>query len=346
MEKVRYYNFHDILKMKVINGRKSIFDKYLDKPFYHYEVSKLENTDLSIFVGKVSPDKEDCFIVDGRYYIKKNYIFYENTYKYARWKVEIKGLESAKTEVNIQSNLPGRVVFPGETIYSLIRYKLCLKGYPLIHGSGVGLNNQGYIFSARPGTGKTITTINLVKKGFNYYSDDSVILGKKEFFGFIVPLNLRFTYDVEKLLGIHFSPSVKLQLFWKKMLYFLTLKKISLFTTLRAEDVFKDAIKEKANITKIFVLTQGSEFSVKKHPRREEITKKIFLNMWFESPELVSMQYAYNFVFPDNSLANFWNNTYESIFQNIGNTEYYEIILPFNYSHDIFERFYGEVLAV
>lgn len=346
MEKVSYYNFHNILKVKIVKCRKSVFDNYLDKTFYHYEADKLDNIDLSIFIGKVLPDKENCFIVDGRYYVKKDYIFYENTYKYARWKVEIKGLESAETEVNIQSNVPGRVVFPGETIYSLIRYKLCLKGYPLIHGSGVSLNNHGYLFSARPGTGKTITTVNLVKKGFDYYSDDSVILGKREFFSFIVPFNLRFTYDVEKLLGIHFSPSIRFQLFWKRMLYFLTLKKVSLFTTLKAEDVFKDAIKEKTNISKVYVMMQGWEFSVKKYRRREDIAKKIFLNLWFESPELISMHYAYNFVFPDSSLANFWNNTYDSIFQAIENVQYYEVILPFNYSEDIFERFYEEALAV
>jgi hypothetical protein len=158
------YNYHDILKMRIIRRKKSIFDAYLEKLFSHYEVDEIDNSDLCIMIGEFSPDLKDCFVVDNHYYVKEDYIFYENKYKYARWKVEISGLESAQTNVRIASNPFGRVVFPGETVYSLMRYKLALKGHPLIHGSGVGLNGKGHIFSSRSGTGKRLLLFSLLRR--------------------------------------------------------------------------------------------------------------------------------------------------------------------------------------
>ena len=336
------YNFHNILKLRIIRQKKSVFDTYLNKICSHYEVPQIDNPDLCIFIGTFSPNLTDCFVVDSRYHIKNNYIFYENKYKFARWKVEIDGLESPQTNVRIKSNSFGRIVFPGDTLYTLIRYKLARKGYSLIHGSGVGLNNKGYIFSARGGTGKTITAINLVKKGFDYYSDDSVILGKNAFYSFIAPFNLRFNYDVEELLGIHFSPSIRLDITWKRILYYLTFKKISLFANLNPKDVFKNSIKDRTEISKIFALTQGCKFDIRKNLSRENIAKKLFLNIWFESPELIALLFAYNFIFPQSQLTSFWKNVYDSIFKNIEKADYYEVVLPPVYSQEIFENFFRE----
>ena len=341
-ETIDDYNFHDILKLRIIRQKKNVFDTYLNKIFSHYKVSRIDNADLNIYIGDFTPNLTDCFVVDDRYYIKHDYIFYENKYKFAKWKVEIDGLESPLTNVRIKSNPFGRVVFPGDTLNTLLRYKLARKGYSLIHGSGVGLNSKGYIFSARSGTGKTITTIQLVKKGFDYYSDDSVILGKNEFYSFITPFNLRFNYDVEKLLGIHFSSSIRLDIIWKKILYYLTLKKISLFANLNPKDVFRDSIKDKTCLSKVFALTQGPEFKIRKNLSREDIAKKLFLNTWFESPELFAFLSAYNFIFPKSQLIDFWKNVYNSILENIEKADHCEVIIPSVYSQDIFERFFTE----
>jgi hypothetical protein len=308
-------------------------------------VSQIDNPDLNIYIGDFAPDLTECFVVDGRYHIKQNYIFYENKYKFATWKVEIDGLESPRTDIRIKSNSFGKVVFPGDTLYMLIRYKLAAKGYSMIHGSGVGLGNKGYIFSARGGTGKTITAINLVKKGFDYYSDDSVILGKSVFFGFIAPFNLRFNYDVERLLGIHFSTAVRLDTTLKKLLYYLTLKKISLFANLNPEDVFRNSIKDSTYLSRVFALTQGPEFKIRNNLSQEIIAKKLFLNVWFESSELFALLCAYNFIFPESSLIDFWENVYDSILENIQAAECCEVTLPPVYSHDIFERFFTECFA-
>ncbi len=344
-EKVSYYNFHDIITVRISCEKTSAFDSYLNRIFAHYATGHIERPQLCIDIGRFKPDTSGCVLLDEHFHVREDYIYYRNRYKYAWWDVQIKGIESGLMNVRMQGNPVSRMVIPGETIYSLIRYKLGIEGYPLLHGSGVGKNGAGYVFSARGGTGKTITAINAVKKGLDFYSDDSVILGKGKLFSFIVPFNLRFTYDVEKMLGIRFHPSLKFELFWKKALYYASLKTVSLFTNFDAKDAFKEAIKDSCRIAKVFILTQGEKFSIRRGLPREEAARKLFLNVWFESPELIGLNYAYNFVFPRSSTAFFWENMSDRIFESIKDTAVAEVILPRQYTNEVFERFYHEELA-
>jgi hypothetical protein len=343
MERVHFYNFHDLLKVQIIIQRLGWFDSYLEKTFRHYEVDDLDQIDLSIEVGPFSPKLEDCAIVDGKYFIKRDYIFYKSSYKMGWWETEIEGIERELTQVRIQCNAFGRMVIPGETIYNLIRFKLGQKGYPLLHGSAVGKDGMAYMFSARGGTGKTISTLNFVKMGFDFYSDDSVILGDHEIFGFIVPFNLRFTYDIESLLGIKFSSKTRRELFLKRLIYFLTLGNISLFTTLEAKEVFPHTIQNHAYLKKVFILFQGPTFKIEKKFPSEWGTTDLLVNMQFECPELIRLLLAYSYCFPQNPLTNFWEGIVKQIANALKGVEMHRISIPVFYSQEIFNKIYEEV---
>lgn len=343
MERTHSYNFHDLLKVQIVILEPGWFDSYLEKTFRHYEVGELENLDLIVRVGPFVPNLKDCAIIDGKYFVKRNYVFYKSSYKMAWWETEIEGIERELTEVRIQCNAFGRMVIPGETIYNLIRFKLGQKGYPLLHGSAVGKGGRAYVFSARGGTGKTITTLNFVKRGFDYYSDDSVILGDHEIFGFVVPFNLRFTYDIESLLRIQFSPKTKRELFLKRCIYLLTAGKISLFTTLEARQVFPDAIQSRGPLEKVYILFQGPEFSIQKNIPLEWATTDILINMQFESPELISLLLAYSYCVPRNTLSNFWETIAKAVSNALWGVETHRISIPVSYSDEVFGKIYEEV---
>jgi hypothetical protein len=343
MEIVHSYNFHDLLKVRILIHRPGWFDSYLKKTFSHYEVKGLDKIDLSIKIGPFLPNLKDCALIDGKYFVRKDYVFYKSMYKIAWWETEIAGIEKETTHVCIQSNAFGRVVIPGETIYNLIRFKLATKGYPLLHGSGIGRDGMAYLFSGRGGTGKTLSTLNFVRRGFEYYSDDSVILGDHEIFGFVVPFNLRFTYDVESLLAIKFSPKTKRELFFKRLLYFLTLGQISLFTTLEAKQVFPHALRNRAGLKKVYILFQGPEFSIEKNIPLEWTITDILINLQFECPELISLLLAYSYCFPKNPLSHFWEEMIQRIYVSLTGVETHRISVPVFYSDDIFNRIYEEV---
>jgi hypothetical protein len=261
----------------------------------------------------------------------------------AWWETEIHGIEKEKTEVRIQCNPFGRAVIPGETIYNLIRFKLATQGYPLVHGSAVGKDGAAYLFSARGGTGKTISTLNFVKRGFDYYSDDSVILGDHEILGLIVPFNLRFTYDVEALLGIKFSPKTKRELFLKRLLYFLTLGQISLFTTLEAKEVFAASIRERALLKKVYILFHGPEFAIEKDVPLEWVVNDLLINFQFECPELIGLLLAYSYCYPENPLSHFWERVNQQLYDSLSGVESHRISIPTLYSDEVFSRVYQEV---
>lgn len=343
MEKIYLYNFHDLLKVRILVRRPSWFDSYLEKTFSYYEVETLNCIDLSIDIGPFSPNIENCAIIDGKYFVKKDSIFYKMKYKMAWWETEINGIEKETTQVRIQCNPFGRIVIPGETIYNLIRFKLATKGYPLVHGSGFGKDGMAYLFSARGGTGKTISTLNFVKRGFDYYSDDSVILGDHEILGFIVPFNLRFTYDVEALLGIKLSQKTKRELFFKRLLYFLTFGQISLFTTLEAKQVFPTSIREKARLKKVYILFHGPEFGIEKNVPLEWVVNDLLINFQFECPELISLLLAYSYCYPENPLSNFWENLNRRLFDSLKGIETHRISIPILYSEEVFRQVYEEV---
>jgi len=345
MERVHYYNFHDLLKVQIFINRPGWFDSYLEKSFRHYEVEEFKNARLVIRIGPYSPQLRECAIVDGKYFIRRNYVFYRSHYKMAWWETEIEGIESELTQVKIDCNSFARMVVPGETIYNLIRFKLGQKGYPLLHGSALGKDGMAYMFSARGGTGKTITTLNFVKRGFDFYSDDSVILGDHEIFGFIVPFNLRFTYDIESLLGIKFSFKTRRELFLKHLIYFLTLGNISLFTTLEAKEVFPHTIKNHAPLRKVFILFQGPTFKIEKNFPLEWGTTDLLINMQFECPELIRLLLAYSYCFPRNPLTNFWEGMVKQITNALKGVEMHRISIPVFYSEEIFNKIYEEVFA-
>jgi hypothetical protein len=263
----------------------------------------------------------------------------------AWWDTEIEGIESELTQVRIDCNAFGRMVIPGETIYNIIRFKLGIKGYPLIHGSAVGKGGVAYLFSARGGTGKTITTLNFVKRGFDFYSDDSVILGNHEIFGFIVPFNLRFTYDIESLLGMKFSWATKRELFLKRLIYYITLGKVSLFTTLEAKRVFPHTIRERARLNKVCILFQGPRFGIEKNIPLKWATTDILVNMQFECPELISLLLAYSYCFPQSPLSHFWERIGEYMVRALQGLETHRISVPILYDDETFNRIYGEVSA-
>jgi len=60
-------------------------------------------------------------------------------------------------------------------VFSLIMISLIKKGFTFIHAGAVEKNRKAQLFIASPDTGKTFTTLSLIKNGFNYLSDDEVI---------------------------------------------------------------------------------------------------------------------------------------------------------------------------
>ena len=339
MKKILNYNFHDIVRMKVvINNYNSFLSKTLEQKFAHYLVDEdIKEPEINVQIGPFTPDSKGAFILDEYYHIRENYIFCRHRYKIARWKVEIAGFGNYKTTVRIESNIFGFWVFPGGTIYSILMFKLASSGYAMLHASGVSRAGKAYIFTGRSGTGKTITVFNLLKKGFDYLGDDTTILGGHQTLSFIKPLNIRFTYDVGSILGFSFGKREKIIIFIKKILRIASFGYINLFTKVNVADFFKDRLGSKRPLEKLFFMIQGDDFRIRESRDKKTLAKQMRINTEFESDDLSGYLSAYTHVFPRSGLSHFWNDMEEIIRENIEDRLCYFVDMPKRYSLENFD---------
>lgn len=106
------------------------------------------------------------------------------------WKKETYILESGAKDIRVRLNyqkgiiksyLSSQCKFPRELIENLfifrpLRLMLSKYGFFIIHAGCVAKNGRGILIPGAYGKGKTMTTLNLVRKGFKFLSDEHVLL--------------------------------------------------------------------------------------------------------------------------------------------------------------------------
>ncbi|NQT22867.1 MAG: hypothetical protein HQ579_05425 [Candidatus Omnitrophica bacterium] len=345
MRRTFNYDIHNIITMRIaIEDYTSFKSNILRNKFANYEVKKnIDNPDLDILIGPFVPNKKDSYVVDNRYFIKENYIYCVRKHKIATWQVAVEGFGKDKTRIKIASNLPGWWVFPGDTIYSIIFFQLAIKGYAMLHASGATQNGRAYIFAGRSGTGKTITLLNLIRKGYGCLGDDSVIVGTKNVLSFIKPLNIRFTYDVEKLTGIKFNKKDRIAIALKNALRFLSIGHLNLFTKINIKEIFSGCLDNSAILEKIFFMTQGKNFNINRISCDNPFIKQMLINTQLEVEELCEYLLVYSYVFPEKISLDFWHNFEKIIKTNISKAKKYEVSIPRSYSISDFDQLYRKI---
>jgi len=137
-----------------------------------------------IFISGRGDGSADLNIYTGDFtYHGSGDFYYEGPVKLGIFKSKflLRGLEG-KTEFRLLS--PRYRIF-GEfrreikrLIFEILELKLLQKGHTMIHAACVEKSGKGVVLIGLPNTGKTFTTIKLVRDyGFNFMSDDMAILG-------------------------------------------------------------------------------------------------------------------------------------------------------------------------
>lgn len=344
--KERYYNFHNILKVAVIGGFRKGIDSYFNMLYDYYRVDKIDTPNLVIYIKKFKPSKSNCYILDDYYYVKENYIYCKHRYKIAKWEVEIYGLDKDETIVYINPNLYAGLVAPGETISQLIRYKLAVMDFPVVHGYCIGKNNGAYLFPSSSGTGKTISAINFVKRGYKFFGDEKVILGSGEVYNFIFPLNIKYTYNRKKILNISFDYKTSIMSFFKRLLFYITFGQINLFANVLPQRLFPESIGIRSELRSIYIMIQGPEFAVEYNIDKNEFIKQLITNIQCEFIEFIGYILAYSYIFPHSEIAKFWARQEDIIKRHISNIPCHRIIVPKYYSMEIFNNILREIESV
>lgn len=334
--------FHDLLRLR-INHDGGLFVAPLLAKYAAYRTEAEGQADLTVNLRRFEIDKRDAYRLDGYWFVKEGEIACEHRYKIARWKVRIRGMESDRTEVDIDANLPGRVVMAGDTVPSLLRYKLARKGALLLHGSAAEKDGVAVIFNGRSGAGKTITAARLARSGYRFLGDDACLFSRGEALSFLQPFNVRFTYDVKGVFGNPFTAGDRLRIFAKRLLSLATLGRISLLTSLPAERVFGRALGRGGRCGTFVILQGGEALEIERdYPPRAAVDQAM-LNLRFECRELDGYLKAYSHVFPRSGLGGFWESRAAALAEGLSGVRILKVTVPRVYTEADFAAVLGEI---
>ncbi|AGB04689.1 hypothetical protein AciM339_0809 [Aciduliprofundum sp. MAR08-339] len=337
-----HYNIHNIIKFQ-INKEKKDFFWDLNPEYEYFKVDYVEKPDIIVNVGDFKPSIEDTYIVDGKYYIKWNYLFLRDD----KYDVEINGLEmKGPIILNIKPKPKGlRRLWPilaTQNIFlrPLIWLLFIKKGKILIHGGGVGFNNKGILLAGRAGVYKTTITMVLVKKGFGFLGDENIILGENEILPY--PFNIRsYEFKLHYLGREEVNGINKIRLF----------KYLSRDEKLYNLNIFNNGCKLEMGYIIERSLKQNKKLIIDNISREDflkklEISEKIEMNIspthtFSEVPchNFGKLLDAYIYANPNTALKDIWSRVINIMRQNIKTKEIYKIILPLKY-----EKFIGDLI--
>ncbi len=294
------YNIHGWLKIQ-INSVSWHLVRDLNRLYSYFEARKNEDPHISVEIKNFIPDLGDCYSLDHKYFIKRNYIFLKDSDKNLWWKVQIEGLEEDRIKVTyfspktIYTKFPW-MFFPDLVLYlyviePLVEMMLLRKGLVVLHAGAVHRGGKAYLIAGRGGTHKTNFVLELMRRGFDYMSDDRVILSGKEVYSFPHSISLfDFTYRYLGREEMNWLERIKL--------FFYLLKNHPIGVNVVEHSELKDLT--------LLILTNKPSLKLREDFDLQGILRMLWLNQKMEKTSYVSHKTiigkfleAYRFVFPE-----------------------------------------------
>ena len=341
-KKEKSYSIQDIVTFKIINKDNSLnrLLSNIDIEYKNFETEKIDNPDLTIYLGDFSPSNQECCVQDNEYYIKENYFYCKDSYKIAKWKFEMTGFERGNMEIWISANPFASVMISGFLIDPLIIIKMNEKGYPVVHGSCVSKDNSAYLFTAQGGGGKTSTALYSVERGFDFLGDNFVILDKDYVLSFLSPLNT-FFFNLAPIVRKNMDIKNKAKLYSIDLLYKVT--GLGMATKINVKGIFPDSLSNNSKLESVFLLIPKEKFDIVEIGN-EELIRYMVANMKLDYFPFIKYMMEYSYMFPESKMATHWDRYEKSLRKNLNNhISIYRVEVPQKYDMKTFEEIWREI---
>ena len=300
----KYYSIHDIVTFKVVTnaGFLSKILYFWDVELRDFESEQKDKPDFTVFLGRFSSQNSDCHILDDRFYVKKDYLYCRDSYRYANWELEISGFESGNMEVRLSANAFGWISIPELIIYPIIWFKLNEKGYTAVHSSGVAKDSRAYVFAGQGAAGKTTIALKLLERGFRLLGDHFIILNNATALSFLSPLHL-MNFNLTPFVRERMKTNHKILFGFNQLLGRMTGKGIG--TKISSKTLFPGLIENKVKLHSVFLLLPRQEFKVERINKKEFIAHML-ANQKLESFPFIKYMMEYSYLFPKSKMASYW----------------------------------------
>ena len=349
-----YFSIHNILNFAIINNV-GFFNRAFDNINIHYENFKVEgglkDYDLVIEIGKFNPNIKNKYVVGNRkYYIGKESLYvHKESYKGAKWRFEVKGINSKKTIVKVDCNPLGRIFITGNVVDFILHLKLLLKGYPIIHASAISKNGKAIAFCARGGGSKTTLALEMVSKGFDFLGDNYVIIHEGKVFSFLTSLSI-FTYNLMSVVSEHLNFKERCAMALGDIIFKGTKGYAKFFTKINPKRVIRN-ITQSSELRIIFLLVpstniSGNQVSIEMIDRNEAV-KRIVYNQMLEFLFFNKYIQEYSFFFPESKFSQHWSIYEQNLIKNLNkDILIYKVELPQKYNKGVLNKILENVLGV
>lgn len=157
---------------------------------------------------------------------------------------------------------------PGVHLADILSVNLLERGYVPLHCGAVASNEEGFLFTAPPDTGKSITTLLALKRGFHYLSEDISIVDEQNVYS--NPNTSTFLHNGED----HNRKGFRSLMYKIPLLeYYISPSKKSI-----SEGIKNFTADQKAKITRIFILDRGKDSTIEKIDPEEALRRILIIN--------------------------------------------------------------------
>jgi hypothetical protein len=251
------YDLHGALSLQVRSPHAKVM-RYFDAEFGHFSGGGDRVPDLAVIVDRFQVDSGSQARLCGRHGLLGDGIYGHDSHKVARWRFAIQGLDDQLTRLYLTGGPFSLGFMQHRYVEQLMRYKLCQRGYTLIHGCCVTTQGKAVLLPGLMHTGKTNIALHLVLRGWEFQSDDYTIVSA-EGQTHSYPRRLHFSCHVkerypEALEAV--ERRHRLSMTWKKVIYLLTLRYGNLTEALSIAEVVPDVvIADTARLEHLILLT-------------------------------------------------------------------------------------------
>jgi len=332
------FDIHGIVSLKIHRSDNFLKDAISnpDVQYNYFLTKKPIEPDIVVFIDSFSPDLDGCTIVDQKYHIKQDYLYFRDAHKIARWEAEISGFEKSKITIRLNCNLFG-LIFSMGLIEFFIRYLFVQRGYAFIHAFGVHKEGKGMLFPARSGVGKTVSTIYFLEDGYSLLSDNFVIVKDKTMYAFPTPMNV-FTYNLTDSLKKRISKGKRLGMGFKNLLYQATMGYVKFLTPVQIEEAFPGQILAQAEIDKITFTAVADKFTVIENVDKTILPARFCAINQFETVYQLKMIEAYTLLFVHSQLSGHWGRLAKVFKNTVAKAPCAEINVPACYSRKTYAQ--------
>ena len=335
------FSLHGLFTFQ-IDGRDKRLIKYFEKDYASFRTSDESESEMVIIVGDFTPDNDNCYIIDHKYYVRKNYIFWKDQYKVVNWQISIENIEG-KPIIHFKGGLFSELFLRENILEPLMAVKLAQKGISLLHASGIALNDQGVIFPAGKGVGKTSTILGLsLEKNSKFLGNEPVIISDAGLvYSFpsrirLYHYNLKYIPQIYKML----TQREHFEFLLKHLLYIFSLKYACLGLEIDPYEIF-EMVGDKHPLRALVLLTRSNR-ETGTVAIKENIDKQLLIDrlVFINRDEMLYFSRtmrAYSYIYPESEVALYWKTLADNLSKTLSSVNCHEIELPLEYTSKVYQ---------